>query len=177
MLQLISDKKQSLKEFTENNYAQAAFFWHQLLKTKDIKVNGKRAEISTRLNLGDVVDMYINDEFFETKAPKYDFLSAPATLNIVYEDENILIADKKQGLLSHPDKNEYGDTLIARIQHYLYDKGEFKPDEENSFKPALCNRIDKNTGGIVIAAKNAMALRTMNEKIKNREIDKKYLCS
>ena len=79
---------------------------------------------------------------------KYDFLSAPKTLDIVYEDENILLVDKKQGLLVHPDKNEYTNTLIARIQHYLYDKGEYNPEEENSFRPALANRIDRNTGGI-----------------------------
>ena len=145
------------------------------IRTKRIKVNGKRAEQNTRLNLGDTVSAYINDEFFTPKAPKYDFLSAPAKLNIVYEDENILLVDKKQGLLVHPDKNEYGDTLIARIQHYLYEKGEYNPQDENSFRPALANRIDRNTGGIVIAAKNAPSLRILCDKIKTREIDKHYL--
>ncbi len=145
------------------------------IRTKRIKVNGKRAEISTRLQEGDLVSAYINDEFFVEVAPKYDFLSAPKKLDIVYEDENILLADKKQGLLVHPDKNEYGDTLIARIQHYLYDKGEYNPKDENSFRPALANRIDRNTGGIVIAAKNAEALRVLCDKIKYREIDKRYL--
>ena len=75
----------------------------------------------------------------------------------------------------HPDKNEYRDTLIGRIQHYLYNKGEYLPEEENSFKPALANRIDRNTGGIVIAAKNAESLRILCEKIKSRELDKFYL--
>ncbi len=145
------------------------------IRTKRIKVNGKRAEISTRLAENDVVSAYINDEFFTPVALKYDFLSAPTKFDIVYEDENILLADKKQGLLVHPDKNEYGDTLISRIQHYLYDKGEYKPQDENRFCPALANRIDRNTGGIVIAAKNAEALRILCDKIKTREIDKHYL--
>ncbi len=145
------------------------------IRTKRIKINGKRAEISTRLNVGDVVSAYINDEFFVEIAPKHDFLSASSKIDIVYEDENILLADKKQGLLVHPDKNEYGDTLIARIQHYLYDKGEYNPKDENRFRPALANRIDRNTGGIVIAAKNAEALRILCDKIKYREIDKRYL--
>lgn len=145
------------------------------IRTKRIKVNGKRAEISTRLNTGDVVSAYINDEFFTPVTPKYDFLSASKKIDVVYEDENIILADKKQGLLVHPDKNEYGDTLIARIQHYLYDKGEYNPQDENSFRPALANRIDRNTGGIVIAAKNAEALRILCDKIKYREIDKRYL--
>ena len=147
---------------------------YKYLRTKRIKVNSKKAEISTRLNVGDTVDAYINDEFFTPVAPKYDFLSAPVKLDIVYEDENILLADKRQGLLVHPDKNEYNDTLIARIQHYLYEKGEYDPAAENSFKPALANRIDRNTGGIVIAAKNAEALRILCDKIKDREIDKRY---
>ena len=147
---------------------------YKYLRTKRIKVNSKKAEISTRLNVGDTVDAYINDEFFTPVAPKYDFLSAPVKLDIVYEDENILLADKRQGLLVHPDKNEYNDTHIARIQHYLYEKGEYDPEAENSFKPALANRIDRNTGGIVIAAKNAEALRILCDKIKDREIDKRY---
>ena len=148
---------------------------YKYIRTKHIKVNRKRAEANTRLSLGDVVDLYINDEFFIKKTQKYDFLSASSKLEIVYEDENILLADKKQGLLVHPDENEYNDTLIGRIQHYLYEKGEYDPEKENSFKPALANRIDRNTGGIVIAAKNAESLRILCEKIKTREIDKQYL--
>lgn len=163
------------KFIVKNCPALPSSLMFKYIRTKRIKVNGKRAEISTRLQEGDTVEAYINDEFFVSVQPKYDFLSAPARLDIVYEDENILLADKKQGLLVHPDKNEYGDTLIARIQHYLYDKGEYKPQDENSFRPALANRIDRNTGGIVIAAKNAESLRILCDKIKYREIEKKYL--
>ena len=163
------------KFIVKNCPALPSSLMFKYIRTKRIKVNGKRAEISTRLQEGDTVEAYINDEFFVSVQPKYDFLSAPARLDIVYEDENILLADKKQGLLVHPDKNEYGDTLIARIQHYLYDRGEYRPRDENSFRPALANRIDRNTGGIVIAAKNAESLRILCEKIKYREIEKKYL--
>ena len=148
---------------------------YKYIRTKHIKVNRKKAEISTRLKEGDVVEAWINDEFFAAVKPKYDFLSAPVKLDIVYEDENILLVDKKQGLLVHPDENEYKDTLIFRIQHYLYEKGEYDPSTENTFKPALANRIDRGTGGIVIAAKNAEALRILCDKIKSREIDKQYL--
>lgn len=163
------------KFIVKNCPALPSSLMFKYIRTKRIKVNGKRAEISTRLQEGDTVEAYINDEFFVSVQPKYDFLSAPARLDIVYEDENILLADKKQGLLVHPDKNEYGDTLIARIQHYLYDRGEYRPRDENSFRPALANRIDRNTGGIVIAAKNAESLRILCDKIKYREIEKKYL--
>ena len=171
-----NDASKRLDKFiTQNCPTLPSSLMFKYIRTKRIKVNGKRAEISTRLNIGDTVDAYINDEFFASKQPKYDFLSAPASLNVLYEDENILLADKNQGLLVHPDKNEYNDTLIARIQHYLYVKGEYNPEEENSFRPALANRIDRNTGGIVIAAKNAEALKILCDKIKHREIEKKYL--
>lgn len=171
-----NDASQRLDRFITKNCPELpAALMFKYIRIKRIKVNGKRAQINTRLSEGDTVEAYINDEFLKQKAPKYDFMSAPARLNIVYEDENILLADKPQGLLVHPDKNEYGDTLIARIQRYLYEKGEYRPDDENSFRPALANRIDRNTGGIVIAAKNAAALRVLCDKIKSREIEKHYL--
>ena len=148
------------------------------IRLKRIKLGGKRVERNTRLNAGDVLQLYINDEFFETPKAENAYLTVSAPkLNIVYEDENILLMDKKPGLAVHPhDGAEYGKTLIDHIQAYLYAKREWRPREENSFTPALCNRIDRNTGGIVIAAKNAEALRILNQKIKDREIDKRYLC-
>ncbi len=149
---------------------------YKYVRTKRIKLNGKRAEISARLAEGDKVDMYINDEFFAPAKDNYDFLSAGTKLSIIYEDENILLLDKKAGLLSHPDETEYRDTLITRVKRYLYEKGEYNPADENSFAPALVNRIDRNTGGIVIAAKNAESLRVLNQKLKDRELQKFYLC-
>ena len=121
--------------------------------------------------------MYINDEFFDKPREDNAYLTvASPKLNIVYEDENILLVDKRPGLAVHPhDGAEYGRTLIDHIQSYLYQKREWRPREENAFTPALCNRIDRNTGGIVIAAKTAEALRVMNQKIKDRELDKRYL--
>ncbi|NLA77514.1 MAG: RluA family pseudouridine synthase [Clostridiales bacterium] len=151
---------------------------YKYIRLKRIKLNGKRAEISTRLKAGDVLDLYINDEFFEKPEPHYDFLGASKSIRIVYEDENVMLLDKSPGLLCHPDGNEYVDTLIARVKRYLYEKGEYDPDDGSlcSFAPALVNRIDRNTGGIVIAAKNPEALRILNQKMKDRELTKLYLC-
>ena len=147
------------------------------IRLKRIKCNGKRIDRDTRLNAGDVLQLYINDEFFEKPRQDNAYLTvASPKLNIVYEDENILLVDKRPGLAVHPhDGAEYGRTLIDHIQSYLYQKREWRPREENAFTPALCNRIDRNTGGIVIAAKTAEALRVMNQKIKDRELDKRYL--
>ena len=147
------------------------------IRIKRIKLNGARAERDTRLQAGDVLSLYINDEFFDKPREDNAYLTVAAPkLNIVYEDENILLVDKRPGLAVHPhDGAEYGRTLIDQIQAYLYQKKEWRPREENAFTPALCNRIDRNTGGIVIAAKTAEALRILNQKIRDREIDKRYL--
>lgn len=148
---------------------------YKYIRIKRIKVNGKRAQISYKLVANDHVELYINDEFFEENKENA-FLTAPAKVDVIYEDENILLADKKAGLVVHEDESGSTDTLINRILHYLYNKVEYDPEHENSFIPALCNRIDRNTAGIVIAAKNAESLRILNEKIKKREIKKLYLC-
>ena len=147
------------------------------IRIKRIKCNGKRIERDARLQNGDVLQLYINDEFFDKPRQDNAYLTvASPKLNIVYEDAHILLVDKRPGLAVHPhDGAEYGRTLIDHIQSYLYQKGDWKPRGENAFTPALCNRIDRNTGGIVIAAKTAMALRVMNQKIKDREMDKRYL--
>lgn len=147
------------------------------IRLKRIKRNGGRAQRDTRLEAGDTLSLYINDEFFDTPREDNAYLTvASPKLHIVYEDEHILLVDKRPGLAVHPhDGAEYGRTLIDHIQAYLYQKHEWSPRDEHSFTPALCNRIDRNTGGIVIAAKTAEALRVMNQKIKDRELDKRYL--
>ena len=148
------------------------------IRIKRIKLNGKGAKRDARLSEGDVLQLYINDEFFETPSEENAYLKVSTPkLDIVYEDDNILLADKKPGMLCHSAGDWSYDTLIANIQAHCAQTGQWRPREENSFAPALCNRIDRNTGGIVIAAKNAEALRIMNEKIKDRELDKLYLCA
>ena len=147
------------------------------IRIKRVKLNGKGAKRDTRLVKGDLLQIYINDEFFDTPTPENAFLSVfKPQLDIVYEDENLLLVNKRPGLVVHPDEHERVNTLITHIQAYLYQKKEWSPYWENSFAPALCNRIDRNTGGIVIAAKNAETLRILNEKIRDHEIEKSYLC-
>ena len=148
---------------------------YKAIRNKRIKINGKRAEISSRLCEGDTVQMYLNDEFFDS-VTETEFMSVSSVLNIIYEDENIMLLDKKNGMVVHEDDDNPADTLINRVKRYLYDKGEYDTNAENSFAPALCNRLDRNTGGIVIAAKNAESLRILNQKIRDREIEKYYLC-
>ncbi len=172
-----NDSGQRLDKFLTKrfrNMPQALMY--KYIRTKYIKLNGKKCEISSRLQEGDVLTLYIKDEFYEETYDAYDFLKAPVKLDIIYEDDNIMLLNKKPGLLVHPDETYHFDSLIARVQHYLYDKKEYDPKQENSFAPALVNRIDRNTGGIVIAAKNAESLRILNQKLKDRELEKLYLC-
>ena len=149
---------------------------YKYIRTKKIKVNGKRGEIGCKLAEGDTIALYVKDEFLAAAEGGESFKDITPKLKIVYEDENILLCDKKPGVIVHPDENEEVNTLINHITAYLYKKGEYDPDAENSFAPALCNRIDRNTGGLVICAKNAESLRILNDKIKNGETEKSYLC-
>ena len=151
---------------------------YKSIRLKKIKLNRKRAEANTILCEGDTLQCFLADSFFEKKDTQTEELeNINPALHIVYEDENIMLLDKHPGVSVHEDEHSKTNTLITHIIAYLYQKGEYNPEKEQSFTPALCNRIDRNTGGIVIAAKNAEALRVMNEKIKNREIDKFYLAA
>lgn len=173
-----NDANQRLDKFLQKRFkTMPKSMMYMYIRKKCIKCNGKKCEISTQLREGDVLTFYIKDEFFEAEQPKsYEFMKAPANLSILYEDENILLLDKKPGVIVHPDKNYHFDSLVSRVQHYLYNKGEYDPEQEKAFSPALVNRIDRNTGGIVIAAKNAESLRILNAKMKTRELEKFYLC-
>ena len=173
-----NDADQRLDKFlTKTVKALPQSMLYKALRTKRIKVNRKKAEPSLRLCEGDVIELYLKDDFFLGDSPEQSFKALTPSLKIAYEDGNIIICNKRPGLIVHSDEDEDVNTLINHIKAYLYKKGEYDPDKENSFAPALCNRIDRNTGGLVIAAKTASALRFINEKIKNDELTKMYVCA
>ena len=150
---------------------------YKYIRLKKIKVNGSRAQPNDMLAEGDEISLYIRDEFFDSPEGDTDALwRITPKIEIVYEDDNILLLNKRPGVLVHEDATAGENTLILHVKAYLAQKGEYDPQSEMSFAPALCNRIDRNTGGIVIAAKNADALREMNEKIRNDEVQKFYYC-
>lgn len=139
-----------------------------------VKVNGKHIKDgSFVIKQGDKLSLYFKDEFFEDSE---EIKVIDYNMDIVYEDENIIIINKEAGIVVHADDKGSDLTLIDAIKSYLYKKGEYNPLNEHSFAPSLCNRLDRNTEGLIIAAKNAKALREINEKIKTREIKKYYLC-
>ncbi len=126
------------------------------LRKRDVKVNGTRVKEDYSVSAGDTIDIYIIDEYLMGKATD--------GYSVVYEDDNLLVVNKEQGIPVHPDKNQQEATLIHRLQS-IYGSG-----------IALCHRLDRNTGGLVILAKNALTLDIMLEKIKDREIQKYYTC-
>ena len=173
-----NDSGQRLNKFLEKAVPLlSGGMMHKYLRLKRIKVNGKRTEAAYRLCEGDAVQLYLNDEYFNAPREEEAFrrITQPQ-VRIVYEDENILLADKAPGMVVHADEHGDTNTLIAHIQAYLFQSGTWNPEDAASFAPALCNRIDRNTGGIVICAKTAEALRILNERIKDRELEKRYLC-
>ena len=175
-----NDSGQRLNKFLEKAVPHLpGGLMHKYIRIKRIKVNGKRTDFAYRLQEGDVLQLYINDEFFEAPKKRSEteaYLHVKPNISVIYEDDHILLVNKPAGLVVHADDNGTTDTLIARIQAYLFQYGRWNPDAEASFTPSLCNRIDRGTSGIVIAAKTAEALRVMNQKIRDREIHKSYLC-
>ena len=144
------------------------------IRKKLIRINGKHPKSADIfLNEGDVLRLYFSDEFYSDEKKTIKKTKLP---DVVYEDENILVFNKPVGVMVHDGEDKKQETLVSQMLYYLYSKGEYNPDDEKSFSPALCNRLDRNTSGLVIGAKNAKALRFINEKIKSREIKKYYIC-
>ncbi len=154
-------------------------FVYKAIRKKDIRVNGRRAEPSQMLEEGDTVRVFLPEDmaFAGSGADEKSLLHVTPSFGTVYEDENIIIINKPSGLSCHADSHNDVNNLTTQLAAYLMKKGEYSPENENSFSPALCNRIDRNTSGIVIAAKNAEALRETDRLIRERKITKKYLCA
>ncbi|MBQ9467451.1 MAG: RluA family pseudouridine synthase [Clostridia bacterium] len=181
MLEIVirkNDAGQRLDKFLLKSFSNLPpSLMYKAIRQKKIKRNRARAEQNALLEEGDVLQIFLPEEFFVKEAAKDAFMRLTPELAVLYEDENVLVVEKKPGMPVHPDEKQETGTLIDHIKAYLYDKGAYDPSAEQSFSPALCNRIDRNTGGIVLAAKNAEALRAMNAAIKAGALDKRYLCA
>lgn len=171
-----NDAGQRLDKFLEKAFPDLPpSLRYKSIRLKRIKRNGARAHIDDRLVEGDRLQLYVNDEYLGVHDDRL-FEAAGNRLDILYEDEHVLLLYKPQGLLCHEDAREKRDTLINRTLRYLSETGQYSPKIEQSFTPALCNRIDRNTSGIVIAAKTAAAKRELDELIRLRRVEKRYLC-
>jgi len=147
------------------------------LRLGRVKKNGKRVKADERIAAGDVLQLYLNDEWFsEAPRKKADPLlsSFRHHLRILYEDDAVLLVDKRPGMIVHPDAQEKVNTLVTHVRAYLYQKGAYEPD--GGFSPAPCNRIDRFTGSVVIVAKTPGALKAIDHLVRERGLQKCYLC-
>lgn len=171
-----NDADQRLDRFLRKYYINARLGEIQkALRNKKFRLNGKRAHPQSVILDGDELSVYLSDDILKRWEEKKSFIPAQGALDIQYEDENILIVYKRVGELTHPaSSKDYGKTLIDRVTTYLINTGAYVPRLENSFTPAVCNRLDRNTEGLILAAKNAQVLRSMNAALKDGHIHKYY---
>lgn len=149
---------------------------YKAFRKRDVKLNGKRIPAETFLQAGDVLQVYLPDDCFSEKAQKQPAGIHLPSPEIIFEDARIAVMRKPSGLPVHADTQGSPDTMAGRFLQHLRDSGAYDPAAEQSFTPALCNRLDRNTEGLVIGAKTAAALRCLNEKIRLGEVEKEYLC-
>lgn len=173
-----NEEGQRLSRFVERVTVRLpASLMHKSFRNRRVKVNGRRAAEDYRLAAGDLIELYLKDEFFPAKGPlsSQPAPAPPPALEILYEDGQIALLKKPAGLLCHSDRT--GDTtLVDGFVAYLEKKGEYSPAGGSPFRPALCNRLDRGTAGIVAAAKTYAALRDMAGLIRSGLVDKQYRC-
>ena len=170
-----NDANQRLDKFLMKTYPKMTrSMMYKAIRNKKIKVNRKRCMYDQKLVENDVILLFLPPDVLEEKKVQKEYVNAH--LDVVYEDHNILIVNKPYGLLSQSDSKENQDCLVNRVQAYLMKTNEYDPNKEHSFAPSICHRLDRNTRGLVIAAKNADALRKVNDAIAKRNITKMYRC-
>ena len=170
------DENQRIDKYLMKYFNKAPkSFIYKMLRKKRIKCNNRRIEGNEILKNGDILQMYISDDTMFTFMEKKHINIAKKSFDIVYEDDNVIFVSKPSGLLTHSEKISDKDTLIDQILYYLYQKGEYIPSVDSVFTPAVCNRLDRNTSGIVIAGKNLMSVQELNKAILNNNISKKYI--
>ena len=144
---------------------------YKLLRKKRIKRNRAKAEGSEILQAGDTIQLYLAQETMEGWMEEKAVNVAQRHFSIVYEDDDLLVVNKPAGLLTHPEKAEDRETLMDQILYYLYEKGQYMPGAAQTFTPAVCNRLDRNTSGIVVAGKTLRAVQAVNAAIRARHVE------
>jgi 23S rRNA pseudouridine955/2504/2580 synthase len=176
--ELIIDKNESeqrLDRFLKKYLSRAPqSFIYKMIRKKNIKLNGKRANPETIIEQGDTIQLYLADETIEKFKGKDQVVKSSLIPKIIYEDDNIILINKPVGILSHSANKDYGNNIVDSMIHYLHVKGEYNPRIERTFTPAICNRLDRNTSGIIIGAKNYEALKMLNASIKKGSINRYY---
>ena len=171
-----NEKGQRVDKFLMKYMALAPkSFIYKMLRKKNIKLNNKKAEGNEILNNNDVIKLFLADETIDKFIENKTIKKASRDFEIVYEDENIILANKPQRLIVHPDKEHKTNTLNDQLIYYLSEKGDYNPNNSMGFIPSICNRLDLNTSGIVTMGKNLPAVQELNRGFKEKLIDKYYI--
>lgn len=169
-----NDSNQRLDRFLKKYLKNAPLSYIYKAIRKDIKVNGRRCPKEYMVQTGDELSLYIADDELSKLTAVKAHSKAKRQFGIIYEDENLLIADKPFGLLTHGDEFEKKNTLANQVTAYLIAKGDYNPRTEKTFSPAPANRLDRNTTGLVLFGKNSQALKSLNELLRERDSIGKY---
>lgn len=148
-------------------------FIYKMLRKKNITLNGVRAKGAELLSAGDNVQLFLADETIDKFRKRREIAVAKALNGIIYEDEDLLVINKPQGMPSHGGMSKKDDHLLGRVLFYLQSSGAYNPSD--AFVPALCNRLDVNTSGLVVCGKSLHALQLINSIFAKQALDKEYL--
>ncbi|WP_313757351.1 RluA family pseudouridine synthase [Tissierella sp.] len=178
MREIIIDKnenEQRLDRFLKKYLKEAPQgFVYKMIRKKNIKVNDTKAQPETTIYEGDRIQLYLSDETIDKFIAKKEEIKSKLIPNIIYEDNNIILINKPVGILSHGASKEFEENIVDSMISYLIEKGDFVPRIQTTFTPSICNRLDRNTSGVIIGAKNYQALKEINEAIKKGRIRRFY---
>ncbi len=178
MKEILIDKNehnQRLDRFLKKYMPNSSLgFIYKMLRKKNIKLNGSKAKPEDIIKEGDIIQLYFSDETIDKFAVKPKEISKAREINIIYEDNNLVLINKPKGMLSHGTGKEHENNVVDNLISYLYEKKEYIPRLEKTFTPSICNRLDRNTSGLIIGAKNFAALKSINEAIREGHIKKYY---
>ena len=175
---IITEKEagQRLDKFLSKYMSKAPkSFFYKMLRKKNIKLNGAKADGSEKLQVEDEIKLFLSEETIQNFSEEVSVSAVKANLDILYEDTNLLIINKEPGVLSQKAQKD-DVSLIEHITAYLLESGQITKEQLKSFHPGVCNRLDRNTSGIIIAGKTLLGLQKMSELLKTRNIDKYYQC-
>lgn len=171
-----NESNQRLDRFLKKYLANATQgFIYKMLRKKNIKLNGAKANPESTIMEGDLIQLYLSDETIDKFMTVKSEIKSKLIPSIIYEDDNIILINKGVGILSHgAGGGEFEENIVDSMVSYLIEKGDYVPRLEKTFTPSICNRLDRNTSGIIIGAKNYQALQIINATIKETKIKKFY---
>ncbi len=178
MKQIIIDKnenEQRLDRFLRKYLSEAPkSFIYRMIRKKNIEVNKKRAKPETIIYKGDTIQLFLSDETISKFMARPVEIKSNIKPDLIYEDDNLILINKPVGLLSHGTGDESEEDIVNSMVSYLIEKGDFLPEVEKTFTPSICNRLDRNTSGIIIGAKNYKTLKSINEAMREGKIKRYY---